>query len=220
MRHLHFAVLVLLSSCGPESAAEEQWASQRSALTSVTGFGTNPGGLTLFIHEPVALGTNVPLVVALHGCSQTADAYTAAGWNALADQHRFLVAYPQVTSNLSCFDWFSAAQQTRSGAQVTSVLQMVQHLVTTKGVDPTRVYVTGLSAGGAMTGVLLAVAPDVFSRGAVMAGLPFACGTSQSAGIGCMNAPPQQDTCAVGRAGALGLRCECGAACFDLARHE
>ncbi len=191
MRRRLLVLYLLLTSCGPEFPGDA-WTSQRSALTSVTGFGTNPGGLTLFIHEPVSLGSNVPLVVAMHGCGQTADAYVAAGWNTLADQHRFLVAYPQTTENTGCFDWFSGNQQTRSGAQVTSILQMVQHLVTTRGVDASRVYVTGLSAGGAMTGVLLAVAPDVFSRGAIMSALPFACATSQLQGFNCMNSPPDQ----------------------------
>ncbi len=183
------AVVVLLSSCGPEMTSE-QWTSQREGLlTAVTGFGSNPGGLSLFIHAPTGLGTNVPLVVAMHGCGQTAEAYSAVGWDGLADQHRFLVAYPQTTANSGCFDWFSGNQQVRSGPQVTSIMQMVQHLVTTRGVDPSRVFVTGLSAGGAMTGVLLAVAPDVFSRGAVMAGLPFACATTQLQGLSCMSAP-------------------------------
>lgn len=191
MKRFFGFALAVLSSCGPE-LDDAPWASQRAALTSVTGFGSNPGALSLFLHEPAGLGANVPLVVALHGCSQTADAYQAAGWNALADQHRFLVAYPQVTSNGACFDWFSSNQQTRSGPQVTSMLQMVQHLVATKGVDPSRVFVTGLSAGGAMAEVLLAVTPDVFSRGQVVAALPFACATSQLQGFTCMSSPPNR----------------------------
>jgi len=185
-------LLALLSGCGPELDSDPRWATRREPLTAVTNFGSNPGGLSLFIYEPAALGSNVPLVLALHGCGQTADAYTATGWNTLADERRFLVAYPQTTTNGGCFDWFSANQQTRTGPQVSSLMQMVQHLVATRGVDPSRVYVTGLSAGGAMTGVLLAVAPDVFSRGAVMAGLPFACATSQLQGFTCMSSPPDQ----------------------------
>ncbi|MDP1827477.1 MAG: PHB depolymerase family esterase [Archangium sp.] len=192
MRHVCIiTALLFITGCGPELTGEG-WSSQHEALTAVTGFGTNPGGLSLFIHQPAGLGANAPLVVALHGCGQTADVYATTGWNTLATQHRFLVAYPQTTANSACFDWFTANQQTRSGPQVTSILQMVQHLVTTRGVDPSRVYVTGLSAGGAMTGVLLAVAPDVFSRGAVMAGLPFACATTQLQGLTCMSSPADQ----------------------------
>lgn len=190
MRHL--LLLALLSACGPELEPEPRWAVQREPLLAVTNFGSNPGGLSLFLYEPAGIGGNVPLVLALHGCGQTADAYATTGWNALADERRFLVAYPQTTTNNACFDWFSANQQTRSGPQVTSLLQMVQHLVTTRGVDPSRVHVTGLSAGGAMTGVLLAVAPDVFSRGAVIAGLPFGCATTALQGLTCMSAPPDQ----------------------------
>ncbi|MEW5740121.1 MAG: PHB depolymerase family esterase [Myxococcota bacterium] len=186
-------VLVAAASfgCAPSSDGEP-FGFGSSALTQVTGFGTNPGGLSLFIHVPANLPAGAPLVVALHGCTQSAAAYEAAGWNALADQYRFLVAYPQTTANNSCFDWYSANQQTRSGPQVTSVLQMVSHLAQTRGIDPSRVYVTGLSAGGAMTEVLLATAPDVFRRGAVMAGLPFACATTQSEAFTCMNAPPDR----------------------------
>lgn len=190
MRHL--LLLALLSACGPELDPAPRWATQTEPLTAVPNFGTNPGGLSLFLYEPVGIGGNVPLVLALHGCGQTAEAYAATGWNALADERRFLVAYPQTTTNNACFDWFSANQQTRSGPQVTSLLQMVQHLVSTRGVDASRVYVTGLSAGGAMSGVLLAVAPDVFSRGAVIAALPFGCATTALQGLTCMSAPPDQ----------------------------
>lgn len=191
MRPVQLVALVLFSACGPEVTVEP-WASQGEALTAVTGFGSNPGGLSLFLYEPANLGSHVPLVVALHGCTQTADASATTGWDALADRYGFLVAYPQTTANNACFDWFTANQQTRSGPQVTSLLQMVQHLVSTRGVDPSRVYVTGLSAGGAMAEVLLAVAPDVFSRGAVMAGLPFACATTPLQGLTCMSSPPDQ----------------------------
>jgi poly(hydroxyalkanoate) depolymerase family esterase len=179
------AFLCALSSCEPEGVGAP-WAQREDGLTAVTNFGSNPGGLALFLHEPANLGANAPLVVALHGCTQTAAEYANSGWNALADQHRFLVAYPQTTANSACFDWFSSAQQSRSGAQVTSLLQMVQHLVATRGAAPSRVYVTGLSAGGAMAGVLLAVASDVFSRGAVFSGLPFGCAGSQGQALGCM----------------------------------
>ena len=195
MRAVGFALgCLLFVACGPElvESGDAVARSRAEALTQVNGFGSNPGSLSLFLYEPAAVGSNVPLVVALHGCTQTAAAYANTGWNALADQHHFLVAYPQTTANGACFEWFTGSQQSRTGPQVASILQMVQYLVTNKGVDASRVYVTGLSAGGAMSNVLLAVAPDVFSRGAVMAGLPFACTTSQLGAFGCMNSPADQ----------------------------
>lgn len=175
---------LLFVSCGLEVDAGH--ATQRQGLTQVTGFGSNPGNLSLFVHAPASLGTDVPLVVALHGCSQDANDYEAVGWNALADAHGFLVAYPQTTGNNGCFDWFDSSEQSRTGPQVTSLLQMVQHLRATRGVDASRVYVTGLSAGGAMVNVLLAVAPDVFTRGQVLAGIPFGCASGVTSGYSCM----------------------------------
>ncbi|MBL8915973.1 MAG: PHB depolymerase family esterase [Archangium sp.] len=192
MRFLKWPLLLaFVASCGPEFT-ESDVDARRDGLTQVTGFGSNPGALTLWIYEPASLPANAPLVVAMHGCTQTADAYAATGWNTLADQHGFLVAYPQTTANGSCFNWFQSAQQTRNGEQVTSILEMVSHLVTTKGLNSQRVYVTGLSAGAAMSNVLLAVAPDVFTRGSVIAGLPFACATTQAQALSCMSSPPNQ----------------------------
>ena len=181
----------MLVACAP-AEIDDPVEAQRSALTQVTGFGANPGGLAMFVHVPASLPPNPALVVAMHGCTQSAAAYANAGWNALADQYGFIVLYPQTTANNACFSWFIGAQQSRSGAEVTSIVNMVNHLRTTRSVDPSRVYVTGLSAGGAMTSVLLATHPDVFRAGAVMAGLPFACAQTQLDAFNCMNSPPDR----------------------------
>lgn len=191
LRSTWWLAVVVVSSCGP-GVDEAPWivGVQRDELTQVTGFGSNPGNLSLYTYVPTSLPAKPALVVALHGCTQSAAAYATAGWNALADQYGFVVAYPQTIANNSCFAWFDSAEQSRSGPQVTSITQMVQYLEAHQNVDPARVYVTGLSAGAAMANVLLATSSDVFSRGAVMAGLPFACATSQLDAFGCMNSPP------------------------------
>ena len=84
------ALLTLtMMGCGqPNPAEEEALAVGRiqSALTQVTSFGSNPGALKMWKYVPAGVPANAPLVVAMHGCTQTADAYTGAGWNALADQ--------------------------------------------------------------------------------------------------------------------------------------
>ncbi|WP_127504524.1 extracellular catalytic domain type 1 short-chain-length polyhydroxyalkanoate depolymerase [Actinoplanes solisilvae] len=152
-----------------------------ATLTQVTGFGSNPGALRMFSYVPDGLPAGRPLVVALHGCTQTASAYYAnSGWPKYADLYRAAVVFPEQTSAnnaLSCFNWFTAGDIARGQGEALSIRQMVAHAVATYGSDPSRVYVTGLSAGGAMTAVMLAAYPDVFAAGAVVAGLPYNCGT-------------------------------------------
>lgn len=193
------AALVLgLVACSssPEATDDGATAAGASALVEVTGFGSNPGGLRMYEYGPSGLGSGAPLVVALHGCTQTAADYTKAGWNGFADKQRFWVLYPeQQTSNNQnrCFDWFQSEDISRGSGEALSIKQMVDAMIARHGIDPKRVFVTGLSAGGAMTNVMLAAYPDVFAAGAVMAGLPYACATGMSDAFTCMN-PGKNDT--------------------------
>lgn len=161
------------------------------AQTEVTGFGSNPGNLRLFKYVPQGLPAGAPLVVALHGCSQSAASYDAeSGWQRLADRWHFALLLPQQQSanNASgCFNWFEAGDTTRGQGEALSVKQMVDRMIADHASAPSRVYVTGLSAGGAMTAVLLATYPDVFAGGAVLAGIPYRCATSQTNAFSCMN---------------------------------
>jgi len=145
-------------------------------LVEVTGFGANPGNLRMLAHVPADLPPGAPLVVALHGCTQTAAGYdTGTGWSALADRYGFAVLLPEQkrenNANL-CFTWFEPGDTTSGQGEAESIREMVERMVADHGLDRRRVYVTGLSAGGAMTAVLLATHPDVFAGGAILAGLP------------------------------------------------
>lgn len=166
-------------------------------LQQVTGFGSNPGNLQMYAYTPAALPANAPLVVALHGCTQTASAYYAnSGWPKFADKWGFAVVFPQTTSannSLSCFGWFDPAEDTRGRGEAASVVQMVEYAKQRYGSDGRRVYVTGLSAGGGMTADLLAAYPDVFAGGSVASGLPAQCATSQAAASGCQTGPQKLD---------------------------
>jgi poly(hydroxyalkanoate) depolymerase family esterase len=152
-----------------------------AGLTQVSGFGSNPGALRMYSYVPAGLPAGRPLVVALHGCTQNAAGYYAgSGWGKYADLYQAALVVPEQTSAnnaLSCFNWFTAGDIGRGQGEALSIRQMVAYAVATYGSDPARVYVTGLSAGGAMTAVMLAAYPDVFAAGAVIAGLPYNCGT-------------------------------------------
>jgi len=159
-----------------------------AALTAVTDFGSNPGALDMYEYVPADLPANAPLVVVLHGCTQTAAAMETAGWNALADARHFAVLYPQQRSGnqpLSCFTWYQTGDISRDMGEAASIMAMVDHEVATHGVDRSRVYVTGMSAGGAFTAVMLAAYPDRFAAGSVMSGIPYACATDLSSATSC-----------------------------------
>ncbi|MFI9004542.1 PHB depolymerase family esterase [Streptomyces sp. NPDC053541] len=177
-----------LVAAGPQAAA--------AGLTQVTGFGSNPGNLTMHTYAPDGLGPGAPLVVALHGCTQSAsDYYSHSGWPKFADRYGFALVFPQTSSANnanSCFNWFDTADSTRGRGEALSVKQMVDAAVARYGSDTRRVYVTGLSAGAGMTADLLAAYPDVFAGGSIDSGLPAYCATSVSAAYTCMHSPPDK----------------------------
>ncbi|WP_410811089.1 alpha/beta hydrolase family esterase [Micromonospora sp. 067-2] len=152
---------------------------QAASLTQVTGFGSNPGNLAMYAYRPDNLPANAPAVVLLHGCTQNASGYFAnSGWQKYADQWKFALIVAQQSSanqSLSCFNWFTEGDISRGQGEALSIRQMVDYARTSYGTDANRVFVSGLSAGGAMSAVMLATYPDVFAAGSVIAGLPYRC---------------------------------------------
>lgn len=153
-----------------------------NGLSELTGFGLNPGALRGLFHLPPALAEHAPLVVVLHGCTQTAAGYDrGSGWSDLADELGFAVLLPEQqranNANL-CFNWFNAGDIRRDAGEALSIRQMIAAMLAQHRLDPARVFVTGLSAGGAMASVMLATYPEVFAGGAIIAGLPFGTATS------------------------------------------
>ncbi|MGI5519390.1 extracellular catalytic domain type 1 short-chain-length polyhydroxyalkanoate depolymerase [Micromonospora sp. CA-259024] len=164
---------------------------QAATLTQVTGFGSNPGNLAMYAYRPDGLPANSPAVVLLHGCTQNASGYFAnSGWQKYADQWKFaLIVAQQPSGNNanSCFNFFEAGDTTRGQGEALSIKQMVDHAKANFGVNGSRVYVSGLSAGGAMSAVMLATYPDVFAAGSIIAGIPYRCATSMVNAFSCMN---------------------------------
>ena len=155
---------------------------QRSPLVETTGFGANPGGLRMFSFAPDNLQPAPGLVVVLHGCGQTAAAYDlGAGWSTLAKHYGFALLMPQqqpFNNANGCFNWFNPEDTERDSGEACSIRQMIAYAVDDIGIDRQRIFVTGLSAGGAMTSVMLATYPEVFAGGAIIAGLPYGVATN------------------------------------------
>lgn len=150
--------------------------SDEGRLEPLTNFGSNPGGLVCHVYAPKAELQG--LVVILHGCTQSASSYDqGSGWSRLAERHGFAVMFPQQrranNPNL-CFNWYEPNHARRGQGEALSISQMVKTVTQRYGLDRSRVFVTGLSAGGAMTAVMLACYPELFAGGAIIAGLPFA----------------------------------------------
>jgi poly(hydroxyalkanoate) depolymerase family esterase len=170
----------LLEKARKKSASPLQpSADKANRLRKLTAFGSNPGNLRMVVYEPERLPRNAPLVVALHGCGQSAAEYDhGSGWSQLADRLGFAVVYPEqqpANNPNSCFSWFLPGDTTRGEGEALSIRQMVEHAIAALNVDRRRVFITGLSAGGAIASVMLATYPEVFAGGAIIAGLPYGC---------------------------------------------
>jgi poly(hydroxyalkanoate) depolymerase family esterase len=161
----------LRKAAGPLPSA----AAGHRALVETVDFGENPGALKMLSHAPRELAPGAPLVVVLHGCTQTAEGYAVnGGWIALADRLGFAVLAPeQVAGNNPnrCFNWFEPGDTTRGRGEAASIAAMVAAALQAHDCDPRRVFITGLSAGGAMTAAMLAAYPELFAGGAIIAGL-------------------------------------------------
>jgi poly(hydroxyalkanoate) depolymerase family esterase len=148
-------------------------------LSDLTQFGSNPGQLRARIYTPADLPAGAPLVVVLHGCTQTAADYDhGSGWSSLADRHGFALLFPeqQRSNNPNlCFNWFRPGDCRRDDGEPLSIRQMIETFAASRDLDRRRIFVTGLSAGGAMSSVMLAAYPEVFAGGAIIAGLPYGC---------------------------------------------
>jgi poly(hydroxyalkanoate) depolymerase family esterase len=164
----------------------------------------NPGNLLGRCYLPAGMRAGAPLVVVLHGCTQNAATYDhGSGWSHLADRHGFALLFPeqQRANNMNlCFNWYQPEDATRDRGEARSIRSMIAQMIGTHGLNPARIFVTGLSAGGAMTSVMLAAYPEIFAAGAIIAGLPFGCADTLGEALGAMSQVAGADETALGEA--------------------
>jgi len=144
----------------------------------------------LYLPPQAQAGAALPLVVMLHGCTQSADDFAAGTqMNALADAHGFVVAYPEQASGANpsrCWNWFRAEDQLRNSGEPAILAGIAQAVLGEHPVDPTRVFVAGLSAGAAMAVILGQTYPDLFAAVGAHSGLPYAAAHDVSSALAAM----------------------------------
>ena len=144
----------------------------------------------------------LPLLVMLHGCKQDVQSFAAGTRiNNLADQKRFLVLYPEqrrLANAFRCWNWFDPSSNQGKG-EAAIVAGMVRTVIAKHNIDARRVYVAGISAGGALTNVLASFYAELFAAGAVHSGLMFQAASSASVALNVMRHGSDRDPLQVAR---------------------
>ncbi|OLN84411.1 putative acetylxylan esterase A 1 [Colletotrichum chlorophyti] len=148
-----------------------------ASLQQVTSFGANPSGAKMYIYVPDRLAASPPVIVAIHYCSGTANAYYSnTPYKSYADTYGLIVIYPESPYSGTCWDVSSPASLTHNGGgNSNAIANMVTYTLDKYNGDRSRVFVTGTSSGAMMTNVMAATYPELFAAGIAYSGVPAGC---------------------------------------------
>lgn len=189
---------------------------------------TQPGGPARFTEDVFAFGDEayayrlyrpamaagaagppalLPVVVLLHGCKQdAADFAQGTAMNALADEKKCIVLYPEQLAKanpMRCWNWFEPAHQTRDAGEPAMIAALTRQVIERHDADPARVYIAGLSAGGAMAALVAGLYPELFAALGVHSGVPTGAADDVMSAFGAMRRGAPKGTPEDGTGGAL-----------------
>lgn len=147
----------------------------QSDLSRIENFGENKGNLKMYTYIPKKLNTSkpVPLVFVLHGCTQSAEEIkNETGWNKLADSLNFIIVYPeqrQINNAAKCFNFYIGFKAKKDKGEVASIKNMLNYSFKNYYIDSSKIFITGMSAGGGMSNAVLNAYPKLFNAGVLVA---------------------------------------------------
>ena len=166
---------------GQPARAPQAPSTPQDARFETRTFAGAKGARDYKVYAPSGAVGPLPVVVMLHGCTQDPDDFAlGTRMNEVAEEMKFLVVYPrqpQSANMQKCWNWFDAREQRRDGGEPSDIASVAREVLATYSADPRRVYVAGLSAGGAAAANLAATYPDLFAAIGVHSGL--ACGAAR-----------------------------------------
>ena len=183
-KYLSMFIIITISLLSANSLAKP---------TELIGFGLNPGELSASYFQGAKDNKN--LIVLLHGCAQQGQVLAQqSGLMALTDKKQFSLLIPQQSQDNNiqgCFNWFSSQDIAQNQGESLSI----KNMITSVNADHhfNKIYIIGLSAGGAMASSMLVNYPQLFTAGAIIAGIPYPCAHNLTTAIACMRSGPSQD---------------------------